>query len=127
LRSGESALPLPPQQRAQLVPDPAIELFQHSTFFPEPEVCHPTTNYRVELVDNLFQAVPTRAAQRLTDLVRETLATGRRDFQLRFLVPCALPGAPNKKGTAAAVPGEIFEENYSFFSSPPAGADSFSS
>src|SRR5262249_49783877 len=88
LRSGESALPLPPQQRAQLAPDPAIELFQHSTFFRESEVCYPTTNYRVELVDNLFQALPTRAAQRLTDLFRETLATRVRDFQLRFLVPC---------------------------------------
>src|SRR5689334_2209660 len=33
-----SALPVSPQDRAQLTPDPAIEFFPHATFFGESEV-----------------------------------------------------------------------------------------
>src|ERR1019366_314194 len=37
------ALPLPPQQRPQFVPDPAIEFFQHTFHFGEPEICNPAS------------------------------------------------------------------------------------
>src|SRR5262249_26872841 len=43
--------------------------------------------YRVELVEDLSQALATRVVQRLEYFRRETLTTRRRDFQLRFLVP----------------------------------------
>jgi hypothetical protein len=89
LRASKWALPVPPEQRAQLAPDPAIELFQHPTFFYESEVGHPTAEYRVELIveliDDLSQALATRAAQRLADLLRETLTTRGAIFSFGFL------------------------------------------
>ena len=62
LRPRVSALPMPPLQRPQLVPDPAIEFFQHTFHFGEPEVCHPASQYGVELPDDLFQTASACAA-----------------------------------------------------------------
>jgi len=112
LRARQWALPVSPQDRAQLTPDPAIEFFPHATFFGESEVRHPTPEYRIELVDDLSQALATRASQRGADLLRETLATRRRDFQLRLLVP------PNPVAQKLPLPrpghGALFRMDFEF-------------
>jgi hypothetical protein len=42
LRASKWALPVSPEERAQLSPDPAIEFLQHATYFYEAEVDYPT-------------------------------------------------------------------------------------
>jgi hypothetical protein len=57
LRSCVIVLPVPPLQCPQLMPDPAIEFFQYTLHFGEPEVRNPSPQLRVELLDHLFQTV----------------------------------------------------------------------
>jgi len=87
LRPCTIALPLPPQLRSQFVPDPAIEFFQHALHFGELEVRDLSSQYGVELLDDLLQTSSACAAQRRADFLRKTFDAGLRDLQLRFPVP----------------------------------------
>ena len=60
-RSPIDTLPLPPQQRPQLVPQPAIEFLQHVLYFGESEVGHPAPQDGIEPLDDLLHALPTAA------------------------------------------------------------------
>ena len=83
-RPGVIALPLPPEQRSQFMSDPAIEFFQHTFHFGEPEVCNPAAQDGVELLDDLFQTSSACAAQRLADFLRKTFTLGGAIFSFGF-------------------------------------------
>ncbi len=61
-------------QGPQLVPDPSVEVFQHSLDLGEPEVRNPSPQNGIEPLDCLFQASATCLPQRLADLLRQPLA-----------------------------------------------------
>src|ERR1700692_4237625 len=86
-RSCIDTLPLPPQQRPQLVPQPAIEFFQHVLDFSESEVGHPAPQDGIEPLDDLLHALPAAALERKTDFLRYAFAAFRCDPELRFPVP----------------------------------------
>src|ERR1035438_1276892 len=86
-RSCVIALPLPPEQCPQLVSDPAIELFEYTLHFGEPEVRNPAPQNGIEPLDRMFHASAACLPQRLADFLRKPLTALLRDLQLRFLVP----------------------------------------
>ncbi len=86
-RSPIDTLPLPPQQRPQLAPQPAIEFLQHLLDFAESEVGHPAPQDRIKSLHDWLHALPAAAAKPETDFLCQALATLRCDLELCFLVP----------------------------------------
>src|SRR5262249_22886214 len=87
LRSRVIAFPLPPQQRPQLVSEPAVEFFQYALHFGELEVRDPSPQQRVPILDHPVQISSTTCSQRFAHFLRKPLATWFRHSQLRFPVP----------------------------------------
>jgi len=79
LRPCVIAFSLPPQQRPQLMSDPAIEFFQHTFDRGEPEVGHPSPQQRVQVFDHLFQTSPSSCPQHLAHFLRKSLSAWFRD------------------------------------------------
>lgn len=87
LGAGIQAFPLPPQDAAQFVPDPAIHFFQRLLGLGQPKVGHPAAKDQVEFGDDCRQVAPSRAFEYFTDFAFQPLIAGWRYAQSRGLVP----------------------------------------
>lgn len=81
------AFPLSPQNAAQFVPDPAIQLFQRLPGFGQPKVGHPAAKDRVEFGDDCGQAAPSRSFEHFVDSAFQPFQAGRRNPQSWGFVP----------------------------------------